>query len=153
MIISKRDINGAHLYVNGTRIECVQQYCYLGTIINEQWDSAQEINCRIGKAREVFNKMSAIFKSHNISLETKIRHLRCYVFSVLFYGVEAWTLTEATTKKLGAFRMWLYRRMLKISWTAHVTNIEVLRRIKKDLEVMYTIKKKETRIPRACYEK
>lgn len=140
MIISKKSIKGAHLYINNNRIERVKQYSYLGTIINEQWNNVQEIKCRIGKAKTTFNKMSAIFKSHNLSLETKIRHLRCYVFSVLLYGVESWTLTEATTKKLEAFEMWLYRRMLKIPWTAHTTNKEVLERIKKKQEIVYTIK-------------
>jgi Reverse transcriptase (RNA-dependent DNA polymerase) len=143
MIISKKPINGAHLYISGIRIERVKQYCYLGTIINEQWDNVQEIKCRIGKAKAVFNKMSAIFKSHHLSLETKIRHLRCYVFSVLLYGVESWTLTEATTKKLEAFEMWLYRRILKIPWTAHTTNKEVLQRMKKDQEIVYTIKRRK----------
>lgn len=143
MIISKEDISGAHLYINGIRIEQVKQYYYLGTVINEQLDNAQEIECRIGKARTVFNQMSTIFKSHNISLETKMRHLRCYVFTVLLYGIESWTLTEATTKKLEAFEMWIYRRMLKISWTARITNKEVLRRMKKELEILYTIKRRK----------
>ncbi|CAG9830952.1 unnamed protein product [Diabrotica balteata] len=110
MIISKENINKAHLYINGTQLERVKQYCYLGTIINEQWSNLQEIMCRIGKARTVFNKMSAIFKSHNISLYTKMRHLRCCVFSVLLYGAETWTLTDITIKKLEAFEVWLYRR-------------------------------------------
>ena len=52
--------------------------------------------------------------------------LRCYVFSVFFYGVESWTLIEATTKKLDSFEMCLYHRILSISWTAHITNVEVL---------------------------
>uniref|UniRef100_A0A8D8RKM6 Uncharacterized protein n=1 Tax=Cacopsylla melanoneura TaxID=428564 RepID=A0A8D8RKM6_9HEMI len=66
--------------------------------------------------------------------------LRCYIFSVLFYGAESWTLKEDLCKKLEAFEMWLYRRILKIPWTARVTNEEVLRRMNKDREVMITIK-------------
>ncbi|CAG9834503.1 unnamed protein product [Diabrotica balteata] len=124
MIISKENINGAHLYINGTQIERLKQYCYLETIINEQWSNLQEIKCRMGKARMVFNKMSAIFKSHNISLDTKMRHLRCYVLSVLLYGAEAWTVTDTTIKKREAVEMRLYIRMLRISWTARITNKE-----------------------------
>uniref|UniRef100_A0A8D8XEP5 Craniofacial development protein 2 n=1 Tax=Cacopsylla melanoneura TaxID=428564 RepID=A0A8D8XEP5_9HEMI len=130
MIISKENITGANLYVEGKRIERVSQYTYLGTIINEQWDNSQEIRCRIGKAKSTFNEMSAVFKSHNLTLETKIRLIRCYVYSVLLYGVETWTLKEETTAKLQAFEFWLYRRILKISWKEKVTNIEVLRRMK-----------------------
>ena len=75
--------------------------------------------------------MSSLFKSHDLTINTKMRLLRCYVFSVLFYGVESWTLTEATTKKLESFEMWLYRRILSISWTPHITNVEILRKIGK----------------------
>ncbi|XP_045464525.1 uncharacterized protein LOC123673848 [Harmonia axyridis] len=71
MIISKVNIRRAHLYVNGTRIERVKQYNYLGTVINEQWISVKIKSC-IEKARMVFNKMNPIFKTHNLSLETKI---------------------------------------------------------------------------------
>uniref|UniRef100_A0A8D8YBA7 Craniofacial development protein 2 n=3 Tax=Cacopsylla melanoneura TaxID=428564 RepID=A0A8D8YBA7_9HEMI len=140
MIISKENITGANLYVEGKRIERVSQYTYLGTIINEQWDNSQEIRCRIGKAKSTFNEMSAVFKSHNLTLETKIRLIRCYVYSVLLYGVETWTLKEETTAKPQAFEFWLYRRILKISWTQRVTNVEVLRRMKKSKELMNIVK-------------
>lgn len=64
MIISKdRDI--------GTRIERVKRYCYLGSVINKQWDNEQEIKCCIGEVRAVFNKMRAIFKSHSSSNDPK----------------------------------------------------------------------------------
>lgn len=140
MIISKKKITGARLFINQAAIERVEHYNYLGTIIDEEWSNAPEIKSRIGKARSTFNRMSALFKSHNLTLETKVRLLRCYVFSVLLYGAESWTLNETTTKKLNAFEMWLYRRILKIPWTAKISNIEVLRTMKKDLELMNIIK-------------
>uniref|UniRef100_A0A8D8SH15 Craniofacial development protein 2 n=1 Tax=Cacopsylla melanoneura TaxID=428564 RepID=A0A8D8SH15_9HEMI len=140
MIISKNKITGSQLYINQTAIERVKQYTYLGTIINEDWQNSQEIKSRIGKAKSTFNRMSTFFKTHNLSLDIKVRLLRCYIFSVLLYGVESWTLNEDTIKKLNAFEMWLYRRILKIPWTARVRNEEVLRRMKKDLEIMNTIK-------------
>jgi hypothetical protein len=64
-----------------------------GTTINEDWDQALEIKCRIEIGREVFRKMSKVFKCHDfilfyLSFATKIRLLKCYVFSVLLYGVE-----------------------------------------------------------------
>ena len=69
-----------------------------------------------------------------ITSHTKMKLIRCYVFSVLFYGVESWTLTETTTKKLESFEMWLYRRTLRILWTARITNVEVFRKMKKEKE-------------------
>jgi len=64
---------------------------------------------------------------------------RCYVFSILYYGMESWTLTEATPKTLEAFEMWLYRRILRISWVDKVTNETILERMGKEKEVMKTI--------------
>ncbi|CAG9837973.1 unnamed protein product [Diabrotica balteata] len=80
--------------------------------------------------------MGASFKCHNLSLDTNVRMLRCYIFSVLFYGVESWTLNEDMYRKLETFEMWLHRRILKIPWTDRVTNKEVLRRLNKNREVL-----------------
>uniref|UniRef100_A0A8D8UV31 Uncharacterized protein n=1 Tax=Cacopsylla melanoneura TaxID=428564 RepID=A0A8D8UV31_9HEMI len=84
--------------------------------------------------------MSKVFKSHDLSLETKIRLLRCYVYSVLLYGVETWTMKDETEKKLEAFELWLYRRILKISWTQKITNTEVLRRMNTKPELLKIVK-------------
>ncbi|CAG9838932.1 unnamed protein product [Diabrotica balteata] len=86
MTISKKRITEGQLYVKSER---VTHYNYLGTIINEEWTNNQEIRASIEKARSTFNRMGAFFRSHNLSLDTKVRMLRCYVFSVLFYGVES----------------------------------------------------------------
>jgi hypothetical protein len=143
MIISKNKVRDAQLLINNTPVDRVKQYNYLGTTVNEQWDHSQEIKCRIEKARSAFNNMAKLFKSHNLNLEIKVRLLRCYIFSILYYGVESWTLTEAMEKKLEAFEMWLYRRILRISWTDKITNETVLRRVGKEREVMYTIKRRK----------
>ena len=74
----------------------------------------------------------------NIAIRTQV--LRCYVFSTLLYGVEAWTLTDATSKRLEAFEMWCYRRMLRISYTYHVTNNTVIQRMQKELEIVHSVK-------------
>lgn len=140
MVINKTNIIDVHLTINQTRIERVSQYTYLGTIINENWDNTQEIKSRIGKARSTFNQMSAVFKSHDLTLETKIRLLRCYVYSVLLYGVETWTMRDETEKRLEAFELWLYRRILKISWTEKITNVEVLKRMNTKPELLNIVK-------------
>ncbi|CAG9839630.1 unnamed protein product [Diabrotica balteata] len=118
MIISKKRITEGQLYVNQSPVERVTHYNYLGTIINKEWTNNQEIRARIAKARSTYNRIGAFFKSHNFSLDTKVRMLRCYVFSVLLYGVESWTLNEVMSKKLEAFEMWLYRRILKIPYNS-----------------------------------
>uniref|UniRef100_A0A8D9EVT2 Reverse transcriptase domain-containing protein n=1 Tax=Cacopsylla melanoneura TaxID=428564 RepID=A0A8D9EVT2_9HEMI len=140
MIISKENITGANLYINQTIIERVSQYTYLGTMINEAWDNSQEIRCRIGKAKSTFLTMGSVFRSHNLTLETKIRLLKCYVYSVLLYGVETWTLKGDTISKIQAFELWLYRRILKIPWTDKITNKEVLQRMNTTPELVNIVK-------------
>ena len=73
-------------------------------------------------------------------MTTKIRLLRCYVLSTLFKGFETWTLTASLSKRLEAFEMWLYRRILRVPWTAHATNGEILRKLKEEKEVLATVK-------------
>ena len=140
MIISKNRVPTCHLKIGQNHIEQVHKYTYLGTTINDQWDLSDEVRTRIGKARAVFNNMNNLFKNHGLAMSTKIRLLRCYVFSTLFYGVETWTLTESLAKRLEAFEMWLYRIMLRIPWTSYVPNVEILRRMKKQKEVLTTVK-------------
>ena len=140
MVISKNRIPTCHLIINNKRIEQVSKYSYLGTIVNEQWEQSQEIKSRTERARAVFNKMKNIFTSHDLTMTIKMKLIRCYVFSVLFYGVESWTLTKASCRKLEAFEMWLYRRMLRVSWPDRVIKEEILRRMRKNMEVLLTVK-------------
>ncbi|KAG1671332.1 Craniofacial development protein 2 [Nymphon striatum] len=75
--------------------------------------------------------------------ETKKRLVKCYIWSTLLYGAETWTLTKIMMTKIEAFEMWIYRRMLKISYTEHRTNEFVLRKIEAKRSLMNTIKKRK----------
>ena len=68
---------------------------------------------------------------------------KCFILSTLLYGAETWTLTKVTSDKLEAFKMWLYRRMLRISWKEHKTNGEVLHKMKTKRSLLNTIKKRK----------
>ena len=70
--------------------------------------------------------MKTLFSSRDLSLELRIRMLRCYIFPVFLYGSESWTLNQTLENRINAFEMYLYRRMLRISWMDRVTNEEVL---------------------------
>lgn len=87
--------------------------------------------------------MKPLLCNKKFNLMLKLRIMRCYIFSVLLYGVETWTLTQSTSKKLEAFEMWCYRRMLKIPWIDKIRNEEVLERLKKEREVLATVKKRK----------
>lgn len=82
-------------------------------------------------ARGAFiNLFRKVFTNTDFDLGLRVRFIECYVWSVLLYGVEGWTLKVATMNKLETFEMWIYRRILKIPWTVKMTNEVVLRRIK-----------------------
>ncbi|KAG1714892.1 Vacuolar protein sorting-associated protein 8 [Nymphon striatum] len=102
-----------------------------------------EINRRIGIAKDAFNNMANILTSRNLKIETKKRLVKCYIWSTLLYGAETWTLTKIMMTKIEAFEMWIYRRMLKISYTEHRTNEFVLRKIEAKRSLMNTIKKRK----------
>ena len=74
-----------------------------------------------------------------------MRMLRCYGFSTLLYGVEAWTFKKDHMDKLQAFEMWCYRRMWLISWTDKVTNADVMNRMQKLCDIINSIKKRKLR--------
>jgi len=80
----------------------------------------------------------------DFDLGLRIRFVHCYVWTVLLCGMEGWILKVSTMNKLETFEMWVYRRVLRIPWTARRTNNEVLRIINKERELLDTIKRQKT---------
>uniref|UniRef100_A0A8D8LPD3 Craniofacial development protein 2 n=1 Tax=Cacopsylla melanoneura TaxID=428564 RepID=A0A8D8LPD3_9HEMI len=143
LMINSKTVNNAQLQINNTPVELVHHYKYLGFIVNNKCDHKQEIRARIEQARAVFVKMNSLLTSLNLPLQLRLRIVKCYVFSVLYYGMESWILKQDVMKNLEAFEMWVYRRMLRISWKDRITNKTVLQRMGKECEVLVTIKKRK----------
>lgn len=101
--------------VGNEEIKKVDNFVYLGSVLNAHWDHTVEIKSRIEIARSTFTKMRPLLCCGDLSLTTKLRIVKCYVYSVLLYGAEAWTLTQTSEKKIGSFEMWIYRRLMRIS--------------------------------------
>ncbi|CAH2233447.1 uncharacterized protein LOC120627568 [Pararge aegeria] len=118
-------------------------YKYLGAWVNEEWDCGQEIRTRIEIARASLKRMEKVLCSRKLSIELRVRLLHCYVWPVVLYGSESWTLKADTQKRLEAFEMWCYRRMLRISWTQKVSNVRVLQRVARSRELLLIIKKRK----------
>ena len=87
--------------------------------------------------------MKTLLTNNRIGIQTRIRAMKTYVWSTLTYGSEAWTLNKNMKNKINAAEMWFYRRMLKIPWTARVTNEEVLRRVNQERSLLRTIRKRQ----------
>ncbi len=87
----------------------VERYKYLGDWINRKGDPEEEIMFRIGQAKSAFAKMKKTLTSHQSSLNIRTRALKCYVWSVLLYGCEVWTLKVNIMNRIEAFEMRCYR--------------------------------------------
>ena len=130
MIITKKeDKPSINITIDGTEIEQVTHFPYLGQRMTEDGRCEEEIKRRINIAKTTFSKMSKVLTSRNIPLTTRERILKCYIWSTLQYGAETWTITDTMAKRLQAFEMWTYRRMLRISWTEKISNEAVLKRL------------------------
>ena len=116
--------------VEGKPIHQVDRMVYMGYMATEDGKCDKEIKRRIGIARTAFESMAKILTSRNISIELRSRIAKCYIWSTLLCEAETWTLTKVTSDKLEAFEMWLYRRMLRISWKEHKTSGEGLHKMK-----------------------
>ena len=95
---------------------------------------------RYGTTIAAFNKQKALFTS-TLDLELRKKLVKCYIWSIALYGAETWTLRAVDQKHLESFEMWCWRRMEKISWTDHVRNEEVLRRVKEQRNILHEISK------------
>ena len=83
---------------------------YLGILIASDAKSDQEIKRRIGIAKTAFKSMSNVFTARNINNQTKLRLIKCYIWSTMMYGCETWTINETMKKQLHAAEMWLLRK-------------------------------------------
>ena len=98
---------------------------------------------RITMAKASFNKMSPILKNRNISMNTKMKVLKCYVWSTLLYGCECWTITKDSENKIEATEMWFLRRLLRISWKEKKSNEVVLDEAHVGRSMLKTIRKRQ----------
>ena len=79
-------------------------------------------------AKTAFQNMTKLFSNKGMQMGVRLRLLKCYVWSILLYGCEAWTISKRMQEKLEATEMWFLRRMLRIPWADKITNVAVLRR-------------------------
>ena len=119
------------------------KFKYLGYLLTSDGKCSSEIQKRIVAAKVPYKKLSSIMTNRNIKMETKFRILKAYVWSILLYGCECWTITNIIRKRLEATEMWFLRRILKISWTEKKSNQEVLKMANTERSLIKTIRKRQ----------
>ena len=144
MVLDKDD-TGADYLLDGQKIEVVQQFEYLGSLINTKSDSTTEIKRRLAIARKTLQDMSNIWKTKGLSMHLKVRFLRATVFSIATYGSESWAMTKNDRKRVDAFEMWCYRRLLGVSWMEKRSNNWVLEKVGVELTVRGSINGRKLR--------
>ena len=100
--LKKANAPMGNISCNGEKIKQVKSCKYLGYTISQNEKSDAEVNKRIAMAKETFRKMKTIFTNGNITINTKINTLEAYVWSILLYEYECWTLNKDTERRLGA---------------------------------------------------
>ena len=129
--------------VDGRTIDQVKKFKYLGQQITEDGRCDSEVKARIAIARSSFIKLKDVLTSKKLKLTTRKRLVRCYILSTLLYASETWTLSKETEDKIQAFEMWIYRKMLKVSYTDRVTNEEILKRVNEKKKLLQEIKSRK----------
>ena len=115
-----------NITVSGKRLEQVECFKYLGSLISKTSDCSKEIRARLGAARSALKDLEKIWRSRSIRNATKLRVVRALVWPVAVYGCEAWTIKAADLRRLEAFEMAYYRHMLNVDWRMHRTNESIL---------------------------
>ena len=108
--------------IDGETVETVSDFNFLGSKITADGDCNHEIKRRLLLGKKVMSSLDSIFKSRDITLPTKVRLVKAMVFPVVMYGCESWTAKKAERRRIDAFELWCWRRLLRVSWTAGRSN-------------------------------
>ena len=109
--------------------ETVADFIFLGSKITADGDCSHEIKRRLFLGRKVMTNLDSIFKSRDITLPTKVRLVKAMVFPVAMYGYESWSIKKAERRRIDAFELWCWRRLLRDPWTARRSNQSILKEI------------------------
>ncbi|MDI3350308.1 hypothetical protein AFAEFNGA_00614 [Mycoplasmopsis arginini] len=115
--------------IDGETVETVSDFIFLGSKITADGDCSHEIKRRLLLGRKVMTNLDSIFKSRDITLPTKVRLVKAMVFPVVMYGCESWTVKKAERRRIDAFELWCWRRLLRVPWTARRSNQSILKEI------------------------
>ena len=90
---------------------------------------SHEIRRRLLLGRKAMTNLDKVLKSRDITLPTKVRIVKAMIFPVVMYGCGSWTIKKAECQRIDAFKLWCWRRLLKVPWTARRSNQSILREI------------------------
>ena len=115
--------------IDGETVETVTDFVFLGSKITAGGDCSHEIRRCLLLERKAMTNLDSILKVRDITLPTKVCLVKAMVFPVVMYGCESWTIKKAECRRIDAFELWCWRRLLRVPWTARRSNQPILKEI------------------------
>ena len=115
--------------MDGETVEAVSDFIFLDSKITADGDCSHEIKRCLLLGTKVMTNLESTLKSRDITLPTKVRLVKAVVFPVVIYGCESWTVKKAEHRRIDAFELWCWRRLLRVPWTARSSNQSILKEI------------------------
>ena len=115
--------------IDGETVETVSDFIFLGSKNHCRGDCSHEIKRHLLLGRKVMTNLDRILKSRDITLPTKVHLVKAMVFPVVMYRCKNWTVKKAKRRRIDAFELWCWRRLLRVPWTARRSNKSVLKEI------------------------
>ena len=115
--------------IDGEIIETVRDFIFLGSSITGYDDCSHEIKRCLPLGRKVMTNLDSILKSRHITLPAKVHLVKAVVFPIVLYGRESWTIKKAEHRRIDAFELWCWRRLIRVPWTARRSNQSILKEI------------------------
>ena len=103
--------------IDGEIVETVSDFIFWGSTITADGGCSHEIKRRLLLGRKVMTNLDSILKSRDITLPTKVHPVKAMVFPVVMYGCENWTVKNTECRRIDAFEVWCWRRLLRVPWT------------------------------------
>ena len=105
------------------------EFIFLSSKITADGDCSHEIKRRLFLGRKAMTNLDNVLKSRDITLPTNVHLVKAMVFPVVMYGCESWTVKKAERRRIDAFELWCWRRLLRVPWTARRSNQSILKEI------------------------
>ena len=109
--------------------ETVADFNFCGSKITADSYCSHEIKRRFVLGRKVMTNLDSILKNRDITLPTKVHIVKAMIFPVVMYGCESWTVKKVESRRIDAFELWCWRRLLRVPWTARRSNQSILKEI------------------------
>ena len=114
---------------DGETMETVRDFILGGSKITADGDCSHEVKRCLLLRRKVITNLDSLLKSRDIPLPTKVHLVKAMVFPVVMYGCESWTVKKAERRRIDAFKLWCWRRLLRVPWTARRSSQSILKEI------------------------